>query len=69
VILAAVSSACTPGPPSPEPVARQYAAAWEKRDYQTMWSLVSDDAKAQVTAAGFVDRLPRLADEMTLRSL
>ena len=69
MILAAVSSACTPGPPSPEPVARQYAAAWEKRDYQTMWSLVSDDAKAQVTAAGFVDRLPRIADEMTLRSL
>src|SRR5947209_3230670 len=69
VILAAVSSACTPGPPSPEPVARQYAAAWEKRDYQTMWSLVSDDAKAQVTAAGFFDRLPRIADEMTLRSL
>ena len=50
-------------------MARQYAAAWEKRDYQAMWSLVSDDAKAQITTTGFVDRLPRIADEMTLRSL
>jgi penicillin-binding protein 2 len=34
-----------------------------------MWSLVSEDAKAQVTPAGFLDRLPRIAEEMTLRSL
>ena len=34
-----------------------------------MWSLVSDDAKAQVTDAGFLDRLPRVAQEMTLRSV
>ena len=32
-LTAAVAAACTPGPPAPEPVARQYAAAWEKRDY------------------------------------
>src|SRR5919197_922502 len=68
-LCASVASACTPGPPEPEPVARQYAAAWEKRDYQTMWSLLTDDAKAQVTPAGFVDRLPRIAEEMSLQRL
>ena len=34
-----------------------------------MWSLVSDDAKTQVTETGFLDRLPRVAQEMTLRSV
>ena len=66
---AAILGSCTPGPPTPEPIARQYAAAWEKADYQTMWALLTDDAKTQVTTAGFVDRLPRIAEEMTLRSL
>jgi len=27
---AAILGSCTPGPPTPEPIARQYAAAWEK---------------------------------------
>src|SRR5438876_5661502 len=34
-----------------------------------MWDLLTDDAKDQVTTAGFIDRLPRIAEEMTLRSL
>ena len=34
-----------------------------------MWDLLTDDAKTQITTAGFIDRLPRIADEMTLRSL
>jgi len=34
-----------------------------------MWDLLTEDAKAEVTTAGFIDRLPRIADEMTLRSL
>src|SRR2546425_5901800 len=66
---AAVLAACEPGPPAPEPVARQYATAWQKSDYQAMWDLLTEDAKAQVTTAGFVERLPRIAEEMTLRSL
>ena len=66
---ASVLAACEPGPPPPEPVARQYARAWEKADYQAMWELLTDDARVQVTAAGFIDRLPRIAQEMTLRSL
>ena len=61
--------ACEPGPPAPEPVARQYAAAWEHNDSKAMWDLLTEDAKAEVTTAGFIDRLPRIADEMTLRSL
>jgi penicillin-binding protein 2 len=68
-VFATVLGACEPGPPPPEPVARQYAAAWQKSDYQAMWNLLTDDAREQVTAAGFVDRLPRIAEEMTLRSL
>src|SRR5882762_10093144 len=69
VLCAMVLSACEPGPPPAEPIARQYAAAWQKADYQGMWDLLTDDAKAQVTPAGFTERLPRIADEMTLRSL
>src|SRR5256712_186556 len=57
------------GRPRAEPIARQYAAAWQKSDFQSMWDLLTDDAKAQVTPAGFIDRLPRIAEEMTLRSL
>jgi penicillin-binding protein 2 len=68
-LCAAIASACEPGPPPAEPIARQYAAAWQKSDYQAMWELLTDDAKAQVTPAGFIDRLPRIAEEMTLRSL
>ena len=34
-----------------------------------MWDLLTDDAKAAVTTAGFIDRLPRIAEEMTLTSL
>src|SRR5438067_511891 len=69
VLCASILAGCTPGPPAPEPVARQYASSWARNDYQAMWSLVSDDAKAQVTEAGFLDRLPRVAQEMTLRSV
>jgi penicillin-binding protein 2 len=69
ILCAAVLNACEPGPPPPEPVARQYAAAWQKSDYQAMWDLLTDDAKAVVTPAGFIERLPRIAEEMTLRSL
>ena len=45
---AAILGSCTPGPPTPEPIARQYAAAWEKADYQTMWALLTDDATYRV---------------------
>ena len=69
VLCAAVLNACEPGPPAAEPIARQYATAWQKADYQAMWDLLTDDAKAQVTPAGFTERLPRIADEMTLTSL
>ena len=64
-----VLGACEPGPPPAEPIARQYAAAWQKSDYQAMWDLLTDDARAQITPAGFIERLPRIAEEMTLRSL
>src|SRR5205085_6933130 len=69
ILCATVLNACEPGPPPAEPIARQYAAAWQKSDYQAMWDLLTDDAKQQVTTAGFIDRLPRIAEEMTLRSL
>src|SRR5438046_3376724 len=59
ILCAAVFGACEPGPPPAEPIARQYAAAWQKSDYQAMWDLLTDDAKAQVTPAGFTERPPR----------
>jgi penicillin-binding protein 2 len=69
ILCATVLASCEPGPPPPEPIARQYTAAWQKSDYQAMWDLLTDDVKEQVTTAGFVDRLPRIAEEMTLQSL
>src|SRR5437870_13542431 len=58
ILCASVLGACERGAPPPEPIARQYAAAWQTSDYQSMWHHLSDDANAHVTAAGFVDRLP-----------
>ena len=69
IFCASILSACEPGPPPAEPIARQYAAAWQKSDYQAMWDLLTDDTKEQVTTAGFIERLPRIAEEMTLSSL
>ena len=34
-----------------------------------MWDLLTDESRARVGTAGFVDRLPLIAQEMTLRSL
>ena len=70
-ILAALSvlAACEPAQPQPDAVAKSYAELWQKADYQKMWDLLTDDAKARVGTEGFVDRLPRIAEEMTLKSL
>src|SRR5256885_10350153 len=71
-LLFAVTSflaACEPSQPQPDAVAKSYAELWQKADYQKMWELFTDDAKARVGTEGFVDRLPRIADEMTLKTL
>jgi penicillin-binding protein 2 len=65
----AVASACEPLPPSPDPVARAYADAWMKREYQAMWDLLTEESRERVGTEGFIDRLPLIADAMTLRSL
>ena len=64
-----VLAACEPAQPPPDAVAKTYAEAWLKKDYQKMWDLFTDGAKARVGTEGFIDRLPRIADEMTLKSL
>ena len=69
VLAAAVATACEPGPPPPEPVAKAYAEAWSTGQYQAMWDLLTAGAQERVGTTGFVDRLPRIAEEMTLRSL
>ncbi|OLC54074.1 MAG: hypothetical protein AUH85_12615 [Chloroflexi bacterium 13_1_40CM_4_68_4] len=68
-LLVSVLAACEPAQPQPDAVAKSYAEAWKKADYQKMWSLLSDGAQQRVGTEGFVDRLPRIAVEMTLRSL
>ncbi|HEY8829420.1 MAG TPA: NTF2-like N-terminal transpeptidase domain-containing protein, partial [Candidatus Limnocylindria bacterium] len=68
-VVASIFAACEPQPPAAEPTARAYAAAWVKGDYQAMWDLLTDESKAQVGQDGFIARLPRIADEMTLKSL
>ncbi len=65
----AIAAACEAIPPSPEPVAKQYAEAWTKGQYKEMWDLLTDESRQRVGTEGFIDRLPRIAAEMTLRSL
>ena len=65
----AVATACEAVPPSPDPVAKLYAEAWTKGNYQEMWDLLTDESRQRVGTEGFLDRLPRIAEEMTLRSL
>src|SRR5437762_13749206 len=60
ILCATVLNACEPGPPPAEPIARQYATAGQKADYQAMGDLLTDDANAQATPASFTDRLPRI---------
>jgi len=67
--IVSVLAACEPGQPQPDAVAKSYAAAWQKADYQAMWALLGSEAQQRVGTEGFVDRLPRIAEEMTLRSL
>lgn len=65
----AVAAACEALPPSPDPVAKTYAEAWTKGHYQEMWDLLTEESRQRVGTEGFIDRLPRIAEEMTLRSL
>jgi len=65
----AIAAACEAIPPSPDPVAKQYAEAWTKGNYQEMWDLLTDESRQRAGTEGFLDRLPRIAEEMTLRSL
>jgi penicillin-binding protein 2 len=60
---------CEPAPPAPEPAARAYAAAWSAADYAAMWALLTDESRQRVGEDGFIKRLPRIAEEMSLRSL
>ncbi|HEV8229792.1 MAG TPA: penicillin-binding transpeptidase domain-containing protein [Candidatus Limnocylindria bacterium] len=68
-VALAIATACEPVPPSPEPVAKAYATAWERNEYQKMWDLLTEESRTRVGTEGFIDRLPRIAEEMTLRSL
>ena len=65
----AVASACEALPPSPDPVARAYAEAWTKGQYKEMWDLLTDESRQRVGTEGFIDRLPLIAEQMTLRTL
>ena len=65
----AIATACEAVPPSPDPVAKAYADAWTKGHYQEMWDLLTEESRERIGTEGFIDRLPRIAEEMTLRSL
>ena len=68
--VAAVASACQEaGPPAPEPVARAYAEAWQRGDVRAMWDLLTPEARERTGEEGFIARLPRIAEEMSLRAL
>lgn len=67
--IAGVLAACEAAQPQPDAVAKSYAELWKKGDYAKMYDLLTDGAKTRVGTEGFIDRLPRIAEEMTLRSL
>jgi penicillin-binding protein 2 len=68
--VASVLGACQQaGPPPAEPVARAYAEAWQNGDVQAMWALLTEESKQRVGEDGFIARLPRIAEEMTLTSV
>ena len=68
--VASVAGACQEaGPPAPEPVARAYAESWQKGDLRAMWDLLTPESRERVGEDGFIARLPRIAEEMSLRSL
>ena len=67
--VAVVVAGCEAAPPAPEPAARAYATAWSASDYDAMWALLTDESRQRVGEDGFVKRLPRIAEEMSLRSL
>jgi len=67
--VVSVLAACEPAQPQPDAVAKSYAEAWQKADYQTMWALLTDGSQQTVGTAGFIDRIPRIAQEMGQTSL
>ena len=67
--IVSVLGACEPAQPQPDAVAKSYAEAWQMADYQTMWGLLTDTSQQAVGTAGFIDRLPRIAQEMGQTSL
>ncbi|MDO8506200.1 MAG: penicillin-binding transpeptidase domain-containing protein [Candidatus Limnocylindria bacterium] len=67
--LVSTLAACEPAQPQPDAVAKSYADAWQKADHQKMWSLLTDSSQQRVGTEGFIDRLPLIADAMTLRAL
>ncbi|HEY6958870.1 MAG TPA: penicillin-binding transpeptidase domain-containing protein [Candidatus Limnocylindria bacterium] len=67
--LVSVLAACEPAQPQPDAVAKQYADAWKQNDYAKMFSLLTDASQKQYGTDGFTDRLPRIGEEMTLRSI
>ena len=68
-IAVTVAAGCQAAPPAPEPAARAYATAWSAGDYDAMWALLTEEARQRVGQDGFTKRLPRIAEEMSLRSL
>ena len=69
VAVVSVLAACEPAQPQPDAVAKSYTEAWQKADYQTMWALLTDGSQQAVGTAGFIDRIPRIAQEMGQTSL
>ena len=67
--VAFVLGACEPAQPQPDAVAKSYAEAWQKADYQKMWGLLTEASQQRVGTEGFIDRLPRIAQEMGQTSL
>lgn len=61
-----VTPTATPFAISPEPAARAFLDAWEAGDFDTMYSLLSADARASITRDSFEQRYRGIFNEATI---
>src|SRR5512139_4303482 len=76
-LLAACSNSATPTPPPAptrdtslppaEPAAQEFLAAWERADYSTMYSLVSNETQAKLSPEAFANRYTAAQSTATAR--
>jgi penicillin-binding protein 2 len=59
----------TPTPPPVKPAAQKFLSAWQAGDYDTMYGLLSAEAKARIDRASFAARYEAITKEATITAV